>query len=1147
MQHSQNVRRQAAQVRSQIFVPDEAPELLLNPDEILRRLDALTLIEREPVAPGHAALQNCFAVINTSYYSIFYRSDLPAWFQFICQAHEYAHYFLHAGESHCTEADINLQSNQADLPIGENRVAGYSGRERRECEANLFASELLLPSNLLENLFVENGWRARDFARISGLPFSLVCQQLAHALLVGSEIEPPNDKPVENSNRNSTIELDASQQRAAHSTAKRLLIEAGPGTGKTRTLTARVLHLLETGAPPESLLVLTFSNKAAEEMRERIYRAKPDAAANIWLGTFHAFGLEILRKFSAEAKLSADFKLLDPIDAGLLLEQNLLELELEHYQNLHQPTSNLKSILSVISRAKDELAEALDYQRAAEEMRRDAGGDLAKMLAAEKAQEIARVYRIYERLLREKDCLDLGDLVFHAVRLLQINRAVKQNLQIRFQHILVDEFQDVNRASSRLLGELTGENNNLWVVGDARQTIYRWRGASAANLRLFKTDFPDAETLSLEINYRSCKPVIELLNELAAHIEPNEEFRGWNAHRQKPSRAAISFTTADDLAGEAGFVAAQIRQKQLSGVPFKEQAILARTNNILHKFARDLIKHDIPVLYLGNLFERPETRDLLSLLALTTANNARHYLRLCQMPEYNLSLEDARLAISIAAERELEFAGALELAQTDARISAHGKEKFWLLSQQFADITTDTTAWQFFAAYLFDRSDFLRESLRDDSAAGRAKRFAIYQLLQFALGEAEKPARFTSSNPRESFLRFVRYLAASREETVFRRLPAWAENVDAVKLLTVHQAKGLEFPIVYLPHLGNRYYPNPRRGEVCSLPESLTADDTDQKSAHEQEEKCLFFVAVSRAKNELVLSCAAKYGDQTSKPSRFLELLKSTLPAPKLIDGISEAANGDGENLTDKLAHNRRLYSFYELELYLRCPRQYFYEQVLRTGGDSEAAIYLQFHLCVYQTIGWAKELKLANKNVEFEAAREKLNEIWSAQPISLHAYAAIYLSEAHRLVAAATELLNGLGGDFVQPQLEFALANGRVSLAADLLEQNRSARTVTARKIKTGRAPADFEWSEREKLQFSALQTALWANFPDYATDVSVNYLSGSRNLTFETTAKKVLTQTHKLETAIRGIETADFRPRPDPHKCSACAHYFLCPGEEK
>lgn len=281
------------------------------------------------------------------------------------------------------------------------------------------------------------------------------------------------------------------------------LLEAGPGTGKTQTLTARVVQLLDEGVDPRRILVLTYSNKAAGEMAERIAAKKPDHAAAMWIGTFHAFGLDLIRRLSDEFGVFADPRLMDRVEAVELLEKEFPRLALDHYRDLYDPTRLIGDILAVISRAKDEVVGPDRYAECAETMRLDAQGVEPRHIRALQAPETARIYSLYEKLKKERDALGFGDLVARPVELLEAPPEIAFALQQTYDHVLVDEYQDVNRASVRLLKALCPSGRNLWVVGDARQSIYRFRSASPVSTSRFAShDFPGALSSRLKISFQ---------------------------------------------------------------------------------------------------------------------------------------------------------------------------------------------------------------------------------------------------------------------------------------------------------------------------------------------------------------------------------------------------------------------------------------------------------------------------------------------------------------------------------------------------------------------------------------------------------------------------------------------------------------------
>lgn len=463
MGHWEDIRRRARAYRvdALALAGGEASAAAL-----LTAAENLTEVRRLPVKKGDVLLDGGVAVLDRDADAIWYDRDADPRLAVFYQAHEYGHLWLDAGHAACNSADIDAEEYEEPLPIGERRVEGYGPDERREREANVFAREFLLPTNELKGWFLEERLDATAIADRVGVPEGMVLHQLTRALLTpdivgeGAAKEAPEGEP----------DLDPSQQEAAHVERGPLLLEAGPGTGKTRALVGRILFLLEEGVVPSSILALTFSNKAAEELRSRIVRVAPEAASRMWGGTFHAFGLEILRKFGTRIGMPPKPTVVDSVDGLFVLERALPKLGLHHYQNLYEPTTHLADILSAISRAKDELVGAEEYAELAEQMLAVATTE-QDTRAAEKALEVARVYAFYQGYLESEGMVDFGDLIVRSVQLLRRHPEVRQRLRSTYEHVLVDEYQDVNRASGLLLKELAGEGEELWAVGEVHPVV----------------------------------------------------------------------------------------------------------------------------------------------------------------------------------------------------------------------------------------------------------------------------------------------------------------------------------------------------------------------------------------------------------------------------------------------------------------------------------------------------------------------------------------------------------------------------------------------------------------------------------------------------------------------------------------------------
>ena len=615
--------------------------------DLLDGATAITDIERSAVADDDPILCGAEAVLDPSVGGIFYKESVSEEQAAFYQAHEFGHHFLDSAAGACSGKDIDVTMPEERIPLGIQRVEGYGPRERRECQANVFAREFLLPCGEARRLFSREKLSAADIAERLGVPVGLVHQQLAQALLV-PEIEGSGHAPAR------MPALDDSQKTAAKAEAGPHLIEAGPGTGKTRTLIARIEWLLEQGVDPTSILVLTFSNKAAEELRERVAASAPDAAPAIWAGTFHAFGLEILRKFGDRLGLDAHVRVADPGDALLLLEEELPSLPLKHYLRLYEPAFALRDMLAAISRAKDELIGPEGYRELGEKMLAAAGDDGDAVEKAERAIEVAEVFAAYEGLLEKQGVVDFADLIVKPVRLLQDDPGVGEALRAQYEWILVDEYQDVNRASGVLLRLLAGAGRNVWAVGDARQSIYRFRGASPANIRSFEDDFEGAKRLSLEINYRSQAPVVGLFTAFARDMKTNVGGLPptWGSDRGDRG-GEIRMEVATGLDAEAAGLAGEIERRRAQGVAYRDQAVLCRSHTFLARFASRLEALGIPVLYLGDLFERPEIRDLLALMSLTCEPERGGLLRVATFPEYGIPLQDVRAVLGFAAAEDL--------------------------------------------------------------------------------------------------------------------------------------------------------------------------------------------------------------------------------------------------------------------------------------------------------------------------------------------------------------------------------------------------------------------------------------------------------------------------------------------------------------
>lgn len=1172
MSHFDLIRGQARMFRRQIC--GEESDALVSAEQLLDKVETFTRVRRLGLEKGDPLLCGALAILDEN--RIYFDKTLEKKFALYCQTHEYAHLHLHGDSTHCTPEEINFSVSETEAFDAESRVLGYGQSERLEREANVFAAEFLLPCSLAMSAFRQKNLKAKAIAEAVGLPLKLVYSQLAQSLIevqsskckVQSESEFQtlnfkfeNESQSEIRNLKSEIGRDQSpktedqtQTNASQTEICPTLLEAAPGTGKTRTLIERVCFLLKKKAvAPESILALTFSNKAAEEMRERIGGAvDKETAAKIYITTFHAFGLEILRKYHNAANLTANAPVIDRITAVELLEEKLLSLQLKHFQNLREPLENLPKILSTISRAKDELVSAEDFQKLSEAQFAGAETPVERE-TAEKCLETARVYRIYDGILRKRNLLDYGDLIFRSVCLLRENAAIREAINEEFRHVLVDEYQDVNRAGAEFLRLVSNNGKGVWAVGDARQAIYRWRGAATArNIRDFAKDFPEAQSLYLGKNYRSRPHIVAAVSTFAKELnepETEESFTDWQAHRNEEN-GEIRFAVTENLTEEAAWMAERMRELQAKGTAWREQAVIARTHKTLQRVAEELEKHKIPFVYIGNWLESDAMRDLISWLAFAGGGDKYAIVRVANFADYQIPFADIQRVVRCAVENKCATVEAVRSLSKSEDFSDATKNGFLRLLEDYDSIPAENTIWTILANYLFENGSYL-----DDAEDGFSAQtpLVLYQLLQLAQAFDQKTE--AKKLPREivitEFLRYVRRLKMFGEEQALQQLPVSLAATDAVRLLTIHASKGLEFEAVFVPHLGARFYPKSGKGNLCPLPEGIT--DSDEKVEHAQEEKCLFFVAISRARQFLCLSRSTHYGKQPSNASPFLKALATHLPFSPESGATWHSRNFQPE--TDEKIESRSEdencspSEFYlrELEDYDICPRRYFYQNNL-PREKSSGAIYLEFHRCLHAALNFGLDEAAAKRSTSLEKLREIFQDKWMQSTHSTHAYAELYQTEAEEILQNIFSLLSADSGEssfLRRGKHYFDLPNGRVLFAPSFTRQSKNADGETRILVEHWRS-GKLRKKESDETLYQLAHEAARQHLNGGEVEVKVSSLKNSEEIFVPRKLKRgreiaVEEKFSALIKAIDGIKRRNFSPKPHEN-CSSCQFYFIC-----
>ncbi|WP_295934193.1 ATP-dependent helicase [uncultured Xanthomonas sp.] len=1007
--------------------------------------------------------------------------------------------------------------------IGLDRVVDYGRRQRREVQMDLFARELLFPRPWIRARHIVDGLTARDIANRMGAPFEVVAQQLLDALLL--PVVP--DEAVKDTEERP---LNAGQRAAAQHKDGSYLLEAGPGTGKTRTLVGRVEYLLGEGVDPRRILVLTFSNKAAGELAARIARLNAEAAAAIWIGTFHAFGLDLVRRFHLEMGLPSDPRLLDRTEAVEVVENEVPRLGLVHYRNLYDPTDVIAAILSAISRAKDEVVDDVDYRALAEAMRATAAGDQAKVEAAEKSLEVAKVYEFYERIKREKEAVDFGDLVLRPVQLLEGNEAVRRTLQETYDHILVDEYQDVNRSSVRLLTALTGEHGHVWAVGDARQSIYRFRGASSYNLDRFgREDFPGGTRGRLSENYRSFGKLLTSSSRFATEmvVAPNggalTPTRGEGEHRPQMRRVQ---TGPQEIVA----VADAIEEMRAEGYAYREQVVLCTGNEKLANHGWALERLGIPVLFLGSLFERDEVKDMLSLVSLLVDRRAMGLLRLGCLPQFPMALADVACVIQHAREHELEPGQWRDASVDFPSMSDGGRLALAAVAALLDGFGADSDPWQVIATALLDRTRLAAEISQSVEIQDRARGIGIWQLMNFLRVQPRGQGL-----PITRALERIRRLVRLGDDRDLRQLPAAAQHLDAVRIMTIHGAKGLEFPVVHLPGMNVSTLPRAFQTPKCSPPDGMVegaqgSSHEEQRREHEKEQECLFYVAITRARDRLFFYAASVNAVGSRRNlSPFVERIAATIDSPSI--KISRAApENPTEDLVEVVRPAGMTVEGFDVGLYDRCPRRYFYMRLLQIGGKRIQTPFMQMHDAVRSAVQACAE----NGQVGSEFISERISESFAASGLADHGYAGDYRGLAQGMV----EFFAASRADHTpQPPVALSVRFGeeQIVITPDEFLISPGGEQLY-RRVRTGHARKDDDKDPAHVAFVLAVKEAA------PGAKVEVVSLADQSVVLVEPTARQLANAREKVAKTLRDVRSGEFEAKPSTFTCPSCPAFFVC-----
>jgi DNA helicase-2/ATP-dependent DNA helicase PcrA len=982
----------------------------------------------------------------------------------------------------------------------------------------------------------------------------------------------------------SGLKLNAAQKRAITHGDGPLLVIAGAGTGKTRVITERIRHLLETDSSlsGENILGLTFTDKAAAEMKSRVIKAAGERAKDVTLKTFHAFCESLLKD------VDSDHIMLDTVDHWILLRRNLHRLQLDRYRRLAEPGQFLSDFIEFFSRCQDELVSSSDYQRYAEQLAAGLEADRAQLDAdtlsereetVAREREIARAYKASEELLLEKKRSSFGSLITGAVELLERNTDLRAALQNRYRYILVDEFQDTNIAQLRLLELLTNETKNIFAVGDNDQAIYRFRGASFGSFKLFLERFAgwregDDSTpfrVTLTENYRSTPNILRVASQVIGMNTVSADFPKKVLTTNRAEGEKIRVVELAEIEDEARWVAKEIERIHCAGRRWRDFAVLYRAHNHRDALVTELSQRKIPfVISRLSILEHPLVKDLIAYLRLI----AKPYddvaaARVLAAPAWRLAPSDLVRYAERARKSRKKIYDELQTKQASLPFEPAASDLTELLN--FLSEQRKTMPRRMATEILADLLEWLEIYAR----ASEQDRAYLKRLPEFV--KAWEPKSETRGLP--EFVEYLEYFdQAGGTISLDEDVPG-----DAVQLMTVHGAKGLEFSHVFVLRVNKNKFPQPERSHVFEFPVRLMKEGAPEEHFHHQEERRLYYVALTRAQDRLTITSLAERKakvppfiedilmDPAIKRRDVLQLAPKVAPDPAasmedkdavILQSPLFAPPGGLPKIFSRIADWAETFhppSPEPLQLhpsavqsYRTCPQRYLFSSLWSLQEGPKAT--LTFGRVIHATIRrMMAELKKGNR-LPFDEVQRIYETEWSAVGFEDDYQEGEYKKDGleqlrafHQAVLEQPLLVLELEKNFELPVENNVVLRGRIDQINSLERVGRSVTKPIDVEIvdyKTGRAKKDAD--AKKDLQLSIYAIATKEIFEWNPVRLVFHYLQDNQRQETTRDAKQLDEALHVVQETAADIRAGEFSAKPG-FICRTCAYKPICPAHEE
>lgn len=956
-----------------------------------------------------------------------------------------------------------------------------------------------------------------------------------------------------------------------------LLIVAGAGTGKTTVLIGRLEYLITNNlATADEILLLTFTEKAAGEMEDRALTVLPYGYVDLWINTFHGFCERILRDHALDIGLNPDFRLLNETDAWILVKKNLEMFDLDYYRPLGNPNKFIFEILKHFSRLKDEDIKPKDYLAYAEELRANQDGmmsgenatsQLEDELEVSRINELANAYHVYNKLLLDNSYLDFGDLIAYTIKLFKKRPNILAEYQKKFKYMMVDEFQDTNWAQYELIKILAKKRENLMVVGDDDQSIYKFRGASLSNIMQFKDDYPKAKEIVLNKNYRSGQNILDSAYNSISNNNPNRLEVKLGIKKILESKVEgkgdvthCVFETEDEEVSWVVSKMLEIYQKEAE-VKWSDFAILLRANSAADKYIKELARKNIPNVFvaLRGLYYKPIILDCIAYLKLLDNYHESSALyRVLNMDVFKVGYQDIVSINKFAKRKVWSLYEALKNINAVSDVSPESVVNINNLMQlidKHSKLVQDQKPSKIFVQFVWEAGLNKKDPDKYQDYYSYLNQF--YQKIKKFEGTMED-ARLKD---------FTEQMDMEMEAGETGGLRLEYEDAEVVKVMTVHASKGLEFDYVFIPDLVDKRFPTISRKEKISIPEKIVKEVLpDSKNVHIEEERRLFYVAMTRAKKGLFLLSAKDYGGaREKKESIFLgeiDINKQSFCIEKqekettndLLDDINEIKFGDKQKLEARKYKMPVRFSFSQIEAFANCPLQYKFNFLLKIPVPQKSVfifgrvmhnvlkVFLERTILISGQQGLFDTAE--NQEIEkpsYEDLKQIFKEYWQDDGFDTKEEREDYHKKGLGIIKMFYEDLEKNGWPeilMLEKAFSLKINNYIFKGAIDRIDKLEDG-TVEIMDYKTGNPKEKLDY--RNKRQLLLYKIAVEEVFGLKVSKLSFYYLENCQKLSFEAKDKDLDKLKQDILKTIEEIKKGEFLPNPGP-LCQYCDFRTIC-----